>query len=42
VPWVGLDSSLTQLAANPFRPVVGGDMAALPFASEAFGEVLHL
>ena len=33
---------MTQLAANPFRPVVGGDMAALPFADKAFAEVMHL
>ena len=28
VPWVGVDSSATQLAANPHRPVVRADMRA--------------
>jgi SAM-dependent methyltransferase len=42
VTWVGLDSSHTQLAANPFRPVVQGDMTALPFRDASFAEVTHL
>jgi len=42
IKWVGLDSSFTQLAANPFRPVVRGDMAALPFRDAALKEVTHL
>jgi SAM-dependent methyltransferase len=39
---VGVDSSTAQLAANPFRPVVRADMAALPFRDGAFAEVTHL
>jgi SAM-dependent methyltransferase len=42
VRWVGLDSSPTQLAASPYRPVVQGDMAALPFSDSSFAEVTHL
>jgi SAM-dependent methyltransferase len=42
VVWVGIDSSAAQLAANPHRPVVQADMAALPFRSDAFAEVTHL
>lgn len=42
VSWVGLDSSFTQLVANPFRPVVRADMAALPFRDAALEEVTHL
>lgn len=42
VTWVGLDSSPTQLAANPFGPLVRGDMTALPFRDAAFTEVTHL
>ncbi len=42
VDWVGLDSSPTQLAANPFRPVVRADMGALPFRDGCFAEVTHL
>jgi SAM-dependent methyltransferase len=42
VAWVGLDSSPTQLADNPHRPVVQADMHSLPFRDEAFGEVAHL
>ena len=42
VPWAGVDSSPTQLAANPFRPVVLADMRALPFRDGAFAEVAHL
>ena len=42
VTWVGLDSSPAQLAACPFRPVVGGDMTALPFHDASFAEVTHL
>jgi len=40
--WAGLDFSPTQLAACPFRPVVRGDMTALPFADGTFAEVTHL
>jgi len=32
----------TQLAANPYRPVVLADMRALPFRDGAFAEVTHL
>lgn len=42
VSWTGVDSSPTQLAANPFRPVVLADMRALPFRHEVFAEVTHL
>ena len=42
VAWVGLDSSPTQLAGNPFGPLVRGDMTALPFRNAAFTEVTHL
>ena len=42
VRWVGLDSSRTQVAALPYRPVVLADMRHLPFADEAFAEVTHL
>ena len=42
VAWVGVDSSPTQLAANPFRPLVLGDMGRLPFRDDVFGEVTHL
>jgi SAM-dependent methyltransferase len=42
VGWVGLDSSPAQLAANPFRPLVQGDMVALPFGDASFAEVTHL
>lgn len=42
VRWVGVDSSVTQLAANPYRPVVLADMRHLPFADDSFGEVTHL
>lgn len=40
--WIGVDSSPTQLAANPYRPVVRADMRALPFRDDAFAEVTHL
>jgi SAM-dependent methyltransferase len=39
---VGVDSSPTQLAANPHRPVLLADMRALPFREGAFAEVTHL
>ena len=42
VRWVGVDSSPTQLAANPYRPVVLADMRAMPFRDGAFAEVTHL
>jgi SAM-dependent methyltransferase len=42
VRWVGVDSSPSQLAANPYRPVALADMRALPFADRAFAEVAHL
>lgn len=37
-----MDSSLVQLAANPYRPVVLADMRALPFRDGAFAEVTQL
>jgi len=42
ITWVGLDMSRAQLAANPFRPVVRGDMTALPFRDASLAEVTHL
>jgi SAM-dependent methyltransferase len=42
VRWVGLDSSPAQLATNPHRPVIRGDMRRLPFCDESFAEVAHL
>jgi SAM-dependent methyltransferase len=42
ITWVGVDSSLTQLTGNPFRPVVRADMTALPFRNCSFAEVTHL
>jgi SAM-dependent methyltransferase len=42
VVWVGVDSSPTQLAANPNRPVVLADMRALPFPAEVFADVAQL
>ncbi len=42
VTWVGLDASPAQLAANPYRPLVRGDMLRLPFAEATFQEVTHL
>jgi SAM-dependent methyltransferase len=42
VTWVGVDSSPTQLAANPHRPVVLAEMRSLPFRDDVFGEVVHL
>ena len=42
VSWVGLDSSPTQLAANPHRPVVLADMRQLPFRDGVFAAVTHL
>lgn len=42
VPWVGVDSSPRQVAANPYRPVVRADMRALPFRDGVFAEVAHL
>ncbi len=42
VTWVGVDSSPTQLAANPYRTVVRADMGALPFRDGVFAEVAHL
>jgi SAM-dependent methyltransferase len=42
VAWAGLDASPAQLAACPFRPVVRGDLMALPFADGSFAAVTHL
>jgi SAM-dependent methyltransferase len=42
VEWVGVDSSMTQLSSNPYRPVVLADMRALPFREGVFAEVAHL
>jgi ubiquinone/menaquinone biosynthesis C-methylase UbiE len=42
VSWVGVDSSPTQLAANPYRPVVLADMRRLPFRDAVFREITHL
>jgi SAM-dependent methyltransferase len=42
VAWVGVDASPSQLAANPYRPVVLADMRRLPFRHAVFREVTHL
>jgi SAM-dependent methyltransferase len=42
VSWIGVDSSTTQVAANPYRPVVLAGMHALPFRDDSFAEVTHL
>ncbi len=42
VIWMGVDSSASQLEANPYRPVVRADMRALPFRDGSFEEVTHL
>jgi SAM-dependent methyltransferase len=42
VTWIGVDSSSTQLAANPFQPLILADMRALPFRDGVFAEVVHL
>lgn len=42
VRWIGIDSSPSQLAANPYRPVVLADMRFLPFRDGAFREATHL
>jgi SAM-dependent methyltransferase len=42
VSWVGLDASASQLAANPFRPLIQADMRALPFPADSFAELTHL
>lgn len=39
---IGVDSSPTQVAANPHRPVLLADMRHLPFADDSFAEVPHL
>src|SRR6478672_1796271 len=40
--WFGVDSSATQLRANPYEPVVLADMLKLPFADATFDAVTHL
>ena len=42
VAWFGVDASPTQIAANPYRPLVLADMQALPFRDDSFAEVAHL
>ena len=42
VEWVGIDSSPRQVAECPYRPIVVGDMQALPFADDSFAEVVQL
>lgn len=42
VRWVGVDSSPTQLQANPYRPAVLADIRHLPFRDGSFAEVTHL
>lgn len=42
VRWIGVDASPTQLAANPYRPVLLADMRALPFRDGTFDAVTHL
>jgi SAM-dependent methyltransferase len=41
-PWIGVDSSPTQLSADPSATVVLGDAARLPFPAETFGAVAAL
>ena len=41
IAWIGVDSSPSQLAANPHRPVVLADMRYLPFRHDVFGEATH-
>ena len=42
VAWIGVDSSWSQLEANPHRPLVLADMRHLPFRDGVFREVAHL
>jgi SAM-dependent methyltransferase len=42
VEWVGIDSSPRQVAECPYRPIVVGDMRALPFADDSFADVVQL
>jgi ubiquinone/menaquinone biosynthesis C-methylase UbiE len=42
VRWIGVDSSATQLRANPYRPVVLADLRHLPFSDSSVTEVTHL
>ena len=42
VSWVGVDSSPSQAAANPHRPIVLANMTALPFRDGSFNETVHL
>ena len=42
VSWVGVDASPTQIAANPYRPLVIADMRYLPFRDGSFAEATHL
>ena len=42
VSWTGVDTSATQLAANPYRPVIRADMRTQPFGAGRFAEVVHL
>ena len=41
-PWIGIDSSPTQVAADRAGTVVLGDAARLPFPAETFGAVAAL
>jgi SAM-dependent methyltransferase len=40
--WFGIDASPHQLAQCGYRPLVAGDMCALPFRDDSFVEVVHL
>ena len=42
ITWIGVDSSPSQLEANPYRPVVLADMRHLPFRDGCVQEVTHL
>ncbi len=42
VRWIGVDSSPTQVSANPHRPIVLADMRRLPLADATVAEVAHL
>ncbi|HMF04885.1 MAG TPA: class I SAM-dependent methyltransferase [Acidimicrobiia bacterium] len=42
VTWFGIDSSREQVVRCPWRPLLVGDMRALPFADASLAEVVHL
>lgn len=42
MPWTGIDQSPRQIADCPYRPVIRGDGARLPFRDGSFGSVILL